>query len=70
MLRVCSACHDPDIIAHQNLDAQGWKETVNTMADRGATATDAELAQITDYLIKSFPPKGDSAPPPQGAPKR
>ena len=70
LLRVCSSCHDPDIVAHQNLDAKGWKDTVGAMAASGATATDAELAQITDYLVKSFPPKGGDTAPPQGAPKR
>jgi competence protein ComEA len=70
LLRVCSACHDPDIVAHQSLDAQGWKDTVNTMADRGATATDAELGQITDYLIKSFSPQPPPDPAPLGGQKK
>lgn len=55
VLRVCSGCHDPAIAAQQRLTPDGWKELVNTMASRGAAATDAELDQITAYLAKSFP---------------
>ena len=50
MVRVCSQCHSPEIAAHQNLDAQGWKDLVNQMANNGANATDAEFDTITKYL--------------------
>jgi cytochrome c553 len=56
MLRVCSTCHSPDIVAQQRLAPDGWKDLVNKMADQGATASEAELAEITAYLSASFPP--------------
>ena len=57
MVRVCSQCHSPEIAAQQNLDAQGWKDLVNQMANNGANATDAEFDTITKYLTATFPPK-------------
>ena len=56
-VRVCSQCHSPEIAAHQNLDAQGWKDLVNQMANNGANATDAEFDTIAKYLAASFPAK-------------
>lgn len=60
MVRVCSACHAPDIAAQQRLTEQGWRELVRMMADNGAVATDAELAEITAYLSRSFPAEAQS----------
>ena len=57
MVRVCSQCHSPEIAAQQNLDAQGWKDLVNQMANNGAQATDAEFDTIAKYLTASFPSK-------------
>lgn len=57
MIRVCSQCHSPEIAAHQNLDADGWKDLVNQMANNGANATDAEFDTITKYLTASFAAK-------------
>lgn len=54
-LRVCSRCHAPEIVAKQRMSPERWKETVDTMASRGATATDEELDRITAYLSRSFP---------------
>jgi competence protein ComEA len=56
MVRVCSQCHSPEIAAHQTLDAQGWKDLVNQMANNGANATDAEFDTISKYLTTAFPP--------------
>jgi quinoprotein glucose dehydrogenase len=61
-VRVCSGCHSPDVAASQHLSAQEWNSLVQSMAARGAVATDDELDEITQYLAKSFP---RSAPPPQ-----
>ncbi|WP_336962539.1 cytochrome c [Sphingobium aquiterrae] len=65
-IRVCSSCHAPEIAARQRLDHHGWQELIDVMAGRGAVASDEELAQITDYLSRSFPPApaAASAPPP------
>ncbi len=56
-VRVCAQCHSPEIAAQQRLDAQGWKDLVNQMANNGANATDAEFDTIAKYLTASFPPK-------------
>jgi mono/diheme cytochrome c family protein len=57
VIKTCSKCHTPDIVADQTLDAAGWKELVDQMASNGAQGSDADFAQITDYLAKSFPAK-------------
>ena len=57
MVKVCAQCHSPEIAAQQNLDAQGWKDLVNQMANNGAQASDADFDTITKYLTASFPPK-------------
>ena len=56
-VRVCSQCHSPEIVAHQSLDPQGWKDLVNQMANNGANATDAEFDTIAKYLATAFPAK-------------
>ena len=57
MVKVCSQCHSPEIAAQQNLDAQGWKDLVNQMANNGAQASDADFDTIAKYLTVSFPSK-------------
>ena len=56
MIKVCSQCHSPDVAANQELDKAGWKDLVDQMASKGATATDAEFDQIVTYLSAAFPP--------------
>lgn len=55
-IRVCGACHDMGDFANQNLDAQGWKQMVDEMANSGAQGSDADFAAISAYLAKAFPP--------------
>ena len=55
MVRVCAQCHSPEIAAQQSLDAQGWKDLVDQMANNGAKATDAEFDTISKYLATSLP---------------
>jgi quinoprotein glucose dehydrogenase len=59
-VRVCSACHSPDLAASQRLSEQEWNSLVQNMSARGAVATDDEFDEITGYLARSFP---RSAPP-------
>jgi mono/diheme cytochrome c family protein len=56
-VRVCSQCHSPEIVATQTLDAAGWKDLVNQMANNGAQASDADFDTIVKYLTASFPSK-------------
>jgi competence protein ComEA len=68
LIKVCSNCHSPDIVAMQRHDAQGWADLVQIMAGRGANATDDQFDQIIDYLAKSFPEtKAPGAVPPRAA---
>jgi len=54
-VRVCSACHSPDLAASQRLSEQEWNSLVQNMSARGAVATDEEFDEITGYLARSFP---------------
>lgn len=55
VIRVCSQCHSPDVVANQQLDPAGWKRLVDQMAGLGAAATDAEFDEIVHYLADAFP---------------
>jgi len=57
MIRVCSQCHEPEMVVDQQNDETGWKRLVDEMAGKGANATDAEFDQIVKYLAKAFPAK-------------
>jgi quinoprotein glucose dehydrogenase len=54
-VRVCSACHSPDLAASQRLSEQEWNSLVQNMSARGAVASDEEFDEITGYLARSFP---------------
>jgi mono/diheme cytochrome c family protein len=56
-MKVCSTCHQLDVVAEQRQDLDGWKMTVDQMASMGAEATEAQLDQIVKYLAKAFPPE-------------
>jgi competence protein ComEA len=60
-VRVCGQCHEPERSASLRLTREGWAGVVQKMADLGASATSAELQQITDYLATSF--KGEALSP-------
>ncbi len=62
-VRVCSACHDLDIVAEQGMSASDWDDMVNLMAGRGAAASVVDQAAITAYLSKAFPEKSAASPP-------
>jgi hypothetical protein len=56
-VRLCSACHVPDLVRSKRLSREGWEEVVQMMIGRGATGTEAEMAEIVDYLTSAYPPK-------------
>jgi cytochrome c5 len=58
----CQACHKLTNLtkAHKNLD--DWKETVQTMIDRGANVPAEQVDTLVQYLAKNFGPKDASAP--------
>jgi len=63
VIRVCGQCHEPNRAASLRLTRDGWEGVVQKMKGLGASAlaTDAELAQITDYLSENF--KGEAPRP-------
>jgi competence protein ComEA len=62
-IRVCAQCHEPNRAASLRLTREGWEGVIQKMKGLGASAlaTDAELAQITDYLAENF--KGEAQKP-------
>ncbi len=60
----CQACHKLTNLtkAHKNLD--DWKDTVQTMIDRGANVPADQIDTLVQYLAKNFGPKDASAPRP------
>ena len=58
----CQACHKLTNLtkAHKNLD--DWKDTVQTMIDRGANVPADQIDTLVQYLAKNFGPKDASAP--------
>ena len=64
----CQACHKLTNLtkAHKNLD--DWKETVQTMIDRGANVPADQVDTLVQYLAKNFGPKDASAPAPAAPP--
>jgi cytochrome c5 len=58
----CQACHKLTNLtkAHKSLD--DWKETVQTMIDRGANVPADKVDILAQYLAKNFGPKDTSAP--------
>jgi competence ComEA-like helix-hairpin-helix protein len=52
--RVCSECHSVDDVTGIRRALRDWNEIVAAMADRGATATQEELAVIKRYLARHF----------------
>lgn len=55
VMRVCTACHAPDVIAGRTQWDMAWYDLVQSMVDKGAIATPAEVDEIATYLEKAFP---------------
>ena len=62
-IRVCGQCHEPTRAASLRLTRQGWEDVIQKMKGLGASAlaSDAQLAEITDYLSENF--KGEAPKP-------
>ena len=59
----CQACHKLTNLtkAHKSLD--DWKDTVQTMIDRGANVPADQVDTLVKYLAMNFGPKDAAAPP-------
>jgi mono/diheme cytochrome c family protein len=49
----CTMCHTIDRVTQANKDRSSWDQTVARMRAKGAVMTDAEAAQIAEYLSQS-----------------
>jgi len=57
----CLACHDLRPIQVTALDAEGWKDVVGAMIDRGAQVNDPDVPVLVDYLTRLYGPLPDGA---------
>jgi cytochrome c oxidase cbb3-type subunit 3 len=55
--KVCAACHPAEVVLGKGMSREQWGGIVSNMISRGAKGTDAEFAQVVDYLSKNLPPK-------------
>jgi len=60
-VRVCAQCHEPQRVAALRLTRDGWEGVISKMISLGAKASDAEFAQIVDYLSENY--KGEAPKP-------
>jgi glucose dehydrogenase len=56
---VCTGCHDLETAVENKHTEAEWKDVVDSMAARGADATDVQFATIVKYLAKYFGKAGD-----------
>jgi hypothetical protein len=52
--RVCTPCHGLENVVRARMAKERWSAVVDDMVSRGATATDAEIDRIVDYLATNF----------------
>ena len=64
----CQACHKLTNLTKAHKDLDDWKETVQTMIDRGANVPADQVDTLVQYLAKNFGPKDTTAPTPTPAP--
>jgi competence ComEA-like helix-hairpin-helix protein len=60
---VCTQCHGLDRITPLKRTADVWRNTVDEMRAKGASATDQEFTAIVNYLAKNFGPQEGAAKP-------
>jgi alcohol dehydrogenase (cytochrome c) len=56
LVKICGSCHSPEVVMGKGFTQDGWTQVVGTMIARGAQGSDAEFAEIVQYLSKNFPP--------------
>jgi mono/diheme cytochrome c family protein len=60
VMKVCTVCHDTEHFTTKRRTKDEWNDTVDTMAKRGAQASDEDFDTIVAYLAKNF---GKDKPP-------
>jgi competence protein ComEA len=51
---VCARCHNLQLVMDTPRSYDAWRETVQTMVDRGASGTDDQFDDIMDYLHRTM----------------
>ena len=54
--KVCGACHSIETVTSQRRTRAQWQESITSMIQRGAKATEEEFALILDYLASQYGP--------------
>lgn len=54
IVKVCTRCHDIEIVMDTPRDYHAWHDTVQKMIDRGATGSPAEFDLVMDYLFENM----------------
>jgi mono/diheme cytochrome c family protein len=54
LVAACSSCHEPQVVADKQMSKKEWEDTVHSMVDRGADATEAQVVEIVAYLVANF----------------
>ena len=62
VVKVCGGCHDASQAAALRMNREGWQDLIANMKSLGAEATDAEFAEVLDYLSTNFPAAASDAP--------
>jgi competence ComEA-like helix-hairpin-helix protein len=52
--RACVGCHQIEVATNSRYTETGWRQTVNTMVQRGAELSGPETVAVTAYLSKNF----------------
>jgi cytochrome c oxidase cbb3-type subunit 3 len=55
--KICAACHPAQIVLGKSMSREQWGNVVSNMISRGAKGSDAEFAEVVDYLSKNLPPQ-------------
>src|SRR4051794_37496509 len=50
----CIGCHDLRRVVNNNKDPEEWRETIQMMKSAGAPINEAEVKEISDYLIANY----------------
>jgi len=58
----CQACHKLTNLTKAHKSLEDWKDTVQTMIDRGANVPEDKVDVLVQYLAKNFGPKDSPAP--------
>ncbi len=58
----CQACHSLTTVTTARMDLGDWKDTVQTMIDRGANVPADKIDTLVQYLARNFAPKPADTP--------